>query len=204
MIKKKNYILIDSRDRNSRIYPEPNQYVIELNDVIKNIFNVKLVYALYPKHGNEFYTNLHIEELSPNAISPNQYLVESFTQLPMISYFNEYRSELSDKKGKCFEQPIPKLGKFTIKYKNYDGTLTVMGEHFLKFEVEYYIYDGIPELNLLKQTDLKISDLFVALGQNFTKSELNREYKRIRKGINDIESINRVKEEYMRLYKMLQ
>lgn len=204
MIKKKNYILIDSRDRNSRIYPEPNQYVIELNDVIKNIFNVKLVYALYPKHGNEFYTNLHIEELSPNAISPNQYLVESFTQLPMISYFNEYRSELSDKKGKCFEQPIPKLGKFTIKYKNHDGTLTVMGEHFLKFEVEYYIYDGIPELNLLKKTELKISDVFVALGQNFTKGELNREYKKIRKGINDIESINRIKEEYMRLYRMLQ
>jgi hypothetical protein len=99
------------------------------------------VYALYPKHGNEFYTNLHIEEFSPNAISNNKYLEESFTQLPMIHYYNEYRSELSDKIGKSYEQPIRKLSKLTIKFIAYDGEKTVMGDHFLKFEIEHYIYN---------------------------------------------------------------
>ena len=46
MMKKKNYILIDSRDRDINIYKEPDSYVIKLNDVIKNLFSVKLVYAL--------------------------------------------------------------------------------------------------------------------------------------------------------------
>ena len=147
MMKKKNYILIDSRDRDINIYKEPDSYVIKLNDVIKNLFSVKLVYALYPKHGTEFYTNLYIEEFSPNAISNNQYLVESFTQLPMMSYYNEYKSELSDKIGKFYEQPIPKLSRLTIRFQSYDGSTTVMGDHLLKFEIEYFVYDGTPELN---------------------------------------------------------
>jgi len=192
MIKKKNYILIDSRDRDTNIYKEPDSYVIKLNDVIKNLFSVKLVYALYPKHGTEFYTNLYIEEFSPNAISNNQYLVESFTQLPMMSYYNEYKSELSDKIGKFYEQPIPKLSKLTIRFQSYDGSTTVMGDHLLKFEIEYYIYDGTPELN---KRNSKIFNLPVS----FSKKDLNREYKRLRKIARSDEEIDNLKKEYLRL-----
>jgi len=193
MIKKKNYILIDSRDRDTNIYKEPDSYVIKLNDVIKNLFSVKLVYALYPKHGTEFYTNLYIEEFSPNAISNNQYLVESFTQLPMMSYYNEYKSELSDKIGKFYEQPIPKLSKLTIRFQSYDGSTTVMGDHLLKFEIEYYIYDGTPELNK------RNSKIFNLPTVSFSKKDLNREYKRLRKIARSDEEIDNLKKEYLRL-----
>lgn len=193
MIKKKNYILIDSRDRDMKVYKEPNEYVIKLNDVIKNLFSVKLVYALYPKHGTEFYTNLYIEEFSPNAISNNQYLVESFTQLPMMNYYNEYKSELSDKIGKYYDQPIPKLSKLTIRYQSYDGTITVMGDHLLKFEIEYYVFDGTPELNKINST------IFNLPSTSFTRKDLNREYKRLRKNAQSDEEINRLKTEYLRL-----
>lgn len=193
MIKKKNYILIDSRDRDMNIYKEPDNYVIKFNDVIKNLFSVKLVYALYPKHGTEFYTNLYIEEFSPNAISNNQYLVESFTQLPMMSYYNEYKSELSDKIGKFYEQPIPKLSKLTIRFQSYDGTTTVMGDHLLKFEIEYYVFDGTPELNKIN------SKLFNLPNDSYSKKDLNREYKRLRKNAQSDEEIAILKKEYLRL-----
>ena len=192
------------------IYQEPNEYVIELSNVIKNIFNVKLVYALYPKHGTEFYTNLHIEEFAPNAISNNRYLADAFTQLPMISYFNEYRSELSDKKGKSFESPIAKLSKLTIKYQSYDGTMSVMGEHFLKFEVEYYIYDGIPELNVYKEPlspkEHKVSRIFVDLMPNYTREDLVRVYKKKKKSIqrnNPDVNLDEIKFELIRLNNLL-
>ena len=72
------------------IYKEPDNYVIKFNDVIKNLFSVKLVWV-YPKHGTEFYTNLYRGVFSECHIV-NQYLVESFTQLPMM-VANEYKSE---------------------------------------------------------------------------------------------------------------
>ena len=194
MIKKKNYILIDSRDRDMNIYKEPDNYVIKFNDVIKNLFSVKLVYALYPKHGTEFYTNLYIEEFSPNAISNNQYLAESFTQLPMMSYYNEYKSELSDKIGKFYEQPIPKLSKLTIRFQSYDGTTTVMGDHLLKFEIEYYVFDGTPELNKIN------SKLFNLPNESYSRKDLNREYKRLRKNAQSDEEITILKKEYLRLF----
>ena len=193
MMKKKNYILIDSRDRDINIYKEPDSYVIKLNDVIKNLFSVKLVYALYPKHGTEFYTNLYIEEFSPNAISNNQYLVESSTQLPMMSYYNEYKSELSDKIGKFYEQPIPKLSRLTIRFQSYDGSTTVMGDHLLKFEIEYFVYDGTPELNKIN------SKIFNLPNSIYSKKDLNREYKRLRKIAQSNEEIDTLKKEYLRL-----
>ena len=193
MMKKKNYILIDSRDRDINIYKEPDSYVIKLNDVIKNLFSVKLVYALYPKHGTEFYTNLYIEEFSPNAISNNQYLVESFTQLPIMSYYNEYKSELSDKIGKFYEQPIPKLSRLTIRFQSYDGSTTVMGDHLLKFEIEYFVYDGTPELNKIN------SKIFNLPNSIYSKKDLNREYKRLRKIAQSNEEIDTLKKEYLRL-----
>jgi len=193
MIKKKNYILIDSRDRDTNIYKEPDSYVIKFNDVIKNLFSVKLIYALYPKHGTEFYSNLFIEEFSPNAISNNQYLAESFTQLPMMSYYNEYKSELSDKIGKFYEQPIPKLSKLTIRFQSYDGTTTMMGDHLLKFEIEYYVFDGTPELNKIN------SKVFNLPNDSFSKKDLNREYKRLRKNAQSDEEIEVLKKEYLRL-----
>ena len=201
-VKKKNYILIDSRDRDTKIHPEPNTYVLKLNDIVKNIFSVKLVYALYPKHGNEFYTNLHIEEFAPNGVSNNRYLMESFTQIPMMNYYNEYKSELSDKIGKYFELPIPKLTQLTIKFINYGGELAIMGEHFLKFEIEHLIYDGPPEMNKLPAVipmAIHMANIF-NLGAKYNKKDLNKAYRRLRDKATSKKEIDAIKTEYLRMY----
>ena len=154
MIKKmksndKTYLLIDSRERDIEVYPEPNKYVINLENIIKNVESINLVHAIYPKkHGTEIYVNLHIDEFNPKTVSNNNFLRDSFAQLPMIDFLNEYKHDNStpnNYNGRLFEQPLAKLSKLSISFIDFDGELSVMGEHFLKFEVEYSSSNGIKE-----------------------------------------------------------
>jgi hypothetical protein len=152
MIKRKTKLAIDSRDRNVDIYPSPNNYVLKLNTVIKNITSVKLIHALYHKQINEYYVNLQIDEFSPNAISNNRYIQDAFTQLPMKEDFNEYRcdphSDDVSSSGKLFEQPLAKLTKLSIRFLDYKGdVVNLVGEHFLKFEIQYFVHNETIELD---------------------------------------------------------
>ena len=198
---RKNYLLIDSRDRDTNKYPDPNKYIYYIHDTIKNIFSVKLVYALYPKHGVEFYTNLFIEEFSPNAISSNRFLRDAFTQLPLPNYFNEYNADISNGIGKTFSKPISKLNKLSIEFLNYDGENSIMGDHLLKFEIQYYVYDGIIDSNQLT----KISDI-LDVSTNYNKNDLKKAYKAKRSMLNDSNfiEINKLKAEYFRLCNFLE
>ena len=178
-----NYLIIDSHDRDKNIYPNPDSYTIQLHDVLKNITYIKLVYAIYNKHGNNMYVNLHIEEFSPNAISNNQYLKDSFTQLPLIDYINEYKNEIiimdyeSDKH--LLNNPISKLTKITIKFIDNDGALYTVGEHMLKFRIEYYNHNGAPEIHLNKKDTQLITHLnTIGLSsQVYTREQLKESLK---------------------------
>ena len=74
-----------------------------------------------------------------------------------------------------------------------DGSTTIMGDHLLKFEIEYYIYDGTPELNKIN------SNIFNLPKSSYSKKDLNREYKRLRKNAQSDEEIAILKKEYLRL-----
>ena len=75
---RRTFIVIDSRDRNKMTHPNANNYVFTLDDVIKNVSSVELVYAVYMKFDTETYVNLHIDEFAPNAIANNKILRDSF------------------------------------------------------------------------------------------------------------------------------
>ena len=45
----KHTIIIDSRQRNYSIYPDPNNYLIELTDTYKNVERIELIAAMLPK-----------------------------------------------------------------------------------------------------------------------------------------------------------
>ena len=68
-----------------------------------------------------------------------------------------------------------------------------MGDHLLKFEIEYYVFDGTPELNKIN------SKLFNLPNDSYSKKDLNREYKRLRKNAQSDEEIAILKKEYLRL-----
>jgi hypothetical protein len=131
------YLVVDSRDRNVTVYPDTNNYVIQLEDGVKNVTEVELIYALYHKKDEEFYVNLQIEEFLPDTISNNQYSKSAFVQLPMTDYVNEFTNNRISAK-KIFKQPISKLNRLTIKFVNHDGQFNKVGEHFLKFEIKCY------------------------------------------------------------------
>jgi hypothetical protein len=116
----------------------------------------------------------------------------------MMNYYNEYRSELSDKIGKYYEQPIPKLTKLTIQFINYGGELAIMGEHFLKFEIEHIVYDGVPELNKFTLTNI------FNLKSKYTKKDLNIAYRRLRSTTLTQEAITNIKAEYLRMYENIE
>lgn len=160
----KRYIVIDSRDRDTILYSSPSDYVLMLDDTIRNVCSVELVHAMYnstPVQSTDFYVNLQIEEFVMDTISTNSEMKKTFTQLPCGPLF-EYNSHTSCSL-KEFIQPIRKLGKLSFKFKNHNGTLHTIGEHLLKFEIHHYNTTG--DMNISKdnihQNDLQ-DEIFLA------------------------------------------
>ena len=167
MEKRKTHLLIDSRERLLKVYPNANDYVINLDNILKNVISVNLIYAIYPKAGIEFYVNLIIDEFNSKCISNNQVLRDSFIQLPLLNYYNEFRQDVHNKV--TFLKPISKLSKLTLKFVDIFGEKYEIGEHFLRFEIEYYVFDSNPEYHILT----KKRDYFMNLPENYTKRDLN-------------------------------
>ena len=167
----KTHLLIDSRERNLDIFPSFNDYVIKLDNIIKNVISVNLIYAIYPKSGDENYVNLCIEEFNTKCISNNDVLRDAFIQLPLLTYFNEFRQDVHNKVH--FRKPISKLSKLSIKFLDYFGQKYEIGDHFLRFEIEYYVYNSNPEFH--NSSDHQ-PQYFISLPAKFTKKQLNVVY----------------------------
>lgn len=132
-IKVHNYA-VDSRHRNRELYPSESQYVINIPTPFKNVVKVELVSAVYEKFGTENYLNVHIDELGGNLESNNNDIVGIFTQLPLIHPLNLYSSQ-QFKSVKVFERPLAKLGRMSISFRSFDGSLYPMLDHLLRFEI---------------------------------------------------------------------
>mgnify|MGYP006083603355 CR=1 FL=1 len=166
--------MIDSRDRDKRLYPEPNKYVVDMYDVLKNVVSVDLIYALYPKHGTEFYVNLNIEEVQCSNVGPNTHLLKAFTQLPLVSRINEIKNELRTLVH--LQRPIAKLAKFTISFTDRMGQLYDMSEHLLRFEIKSQIYDGNP-IQPIGSVQNARAKMLLRVSEHFTKKDLVNGFK---------------------------
>jgi hypothetical protein len=144
------YIFVDSRYRDTGSYISPSQYVVNFENVFKNVITVELVHALYGRSGldNEKYVNLHIEELSPNVVSNHNASTGAFTQLPFFNsvdslYEYDKHSYPSVRK---FEKPLMKLSKLSITFLDKDKRIFPVTEHILRFEVTCFrMNDNIEE-----------------------------------------------------------
>jgi hypothetical protein len=167
-------LMIDSRDRDMRLYPEPNRYVVDLYDVLKNVVSVDLIYALYPKHGTEFYVNLNIDEVEQSNVGPNTHLLKAFAQLPLVSHINEIKNELRTLVE--LQRPIAKLAKFTISFTDHTGQLYDMSEHLLRFEIKSQIYDGNPIQPIGSVGNVR-AKMLLRVSEHFTKKDLVNGFK---------------------------
>jgi len=74
-----NYLTIDSRDRNTDIYPNSNNYIVNLNETYRSVVSVELITAEIPKSGYliENYNNiLNFQEKNNQVLSSTYYEAE--------------------------------------------------------------------------------------------------------------------------------
>lgn len=129
------YIAIDSRNRDKTKYPNPNSFVFDLADPLKNVISIELVYAIYDKIGTEKYINLQIPDLhSSNHLSNANAMEGAFTQLPLMNYVNEYTSN-QFRSIHVFNPPIAKLGRMSFVLYTALGQPYLARDYFMRFEV---------------------------------------------------------------------
>lgn len=132
------FLFVDSRSRDTTIHVSPSQYVVDFDNVFKNIISVELVHAIYGKlSGNDYYVNLHIEELNPNIISSTNASKGAFTQLTFHNSINdkyEYTHQMY-RSIRRFDKPLMKLSKLSITFTRDDATFFPITEHFMRFEI---------------------------------------------------------------------
>lgn len=140
---KTHCIVVDSRNRNTTLYPNSNHFEFKFNPGnsftgaalyknFKNILEIKLVECILP---NNFISNaetpyliLEIPELNDNLIGTSQQLSRAFTVLfpeRVITGcpFIQCRVNNMCYCFKKFDPPINTLHKMTIKFNRPDGTL---------------------------------------------------------------------------------
>lgn len=180
------YVFIDSRYRDNSTHISPSQYIIEFENIFKNVISVELVHAVYGKNtaNEEKYTNMHIEELTPNVISHINASKGAFTQLPFYQshndlYLYEKQNYASIRK---FEKPLMKLSKLSITYSDKDGRMFPITEHTLRFEITCFkLNENIEEwdnfriiTNSVRSTEPTIKkDPYVLLGVHPSSFDLN-------------------------------
>lgn len=132
------FLFVDSRSRDSTVHVSPAQYIVDFDNVFKNILSVELVHAIYGRmSGNDMYVNLHIEELNPNIISATNASKGAFTQLSFFDPINDKYQYTQDtyRSIRRFEKPLMKLSKLSITFTKDDGTFFPISDHLLRFEI---------------------------------------------------------------------
>lgn len=180
------YIFIDSRYRDKTTHISPSQYVIDFENVFKNVISVELVHAIYGKTGlvDEKYVNLHIEELNPNVISHINSSKGAFSQLPFYKAENDlYQYDKQSYQSiRKFDKPLMKLSKLSFTFLDKDDKLFPMTEHMLRFEVTCFkLNENIEEwdnfriiTNSVRSTEPTIKkDPYVMLGLQPNSFDLN-------------------------------
>ena len=148
-------LAVDSRHRDASAYPNANSYVIRLDEEIRNVESVELVYAIYGTFGTERYVNMFVLEFEggarvgegsdAGAISGGyqgargggyRAVSGAFTQLPLIDPVNEYRGGTTHFRSvAAFRAPLGRLSRLTIRFVDAMGEPYPIRDHFLRFEV---------------------------------------------------------------------
>lgn len=152
---KTKYLIIDSRDRDLTKYTNPSEYIIDLDNIIKNIVNIEFWYAQYTKPTtSEHYINMHIREFDVDNFTKNNNFKDAFVQLPLTGGDVMTISGSDFASTKTFHTPLSKLSRLHIRFTQYNGDLfDDMTEHLLRFKVTYIQSDQVVENDLLSTTE---------------------------------------------------
>ena len=175
----RHVVFIDSRHRDTASYPDPNHYVIHLDDTLRNVDSVELVFAVVYKFGTEDVVNLFIDEI-PNRIYSNaQAVTDAFTQLPLVHYVNEYHGGYNSYQSyKKFRVPLERLTRLTINFKDSSGLLVKMLDHILRFEIKTLERQGSIDTHYVERLaePLHPGRALLGLGESYTTRDVHNAY----------------------------
>ena len=140
-------VVVSSLARDVAKYPSPAYYVVPLEDTIRDVVSVELVYALYDRVNADRFVSLVLREAaSTDVVSNCQTASHAFTQLPMTHAVNEYTPQRSYRSICTFTGgPLAKLDRLTIAFAGQDGRAYPMRDHLLRFELITFSHrDGFP------------------------------------------------------------
>ena len=130
-----HYINVNSQDRDTDNYSEPNQYVIKLPHELRNITSVELVNGVIPDQNNvtrEPYLTLHVDELENTMIGTNADMCKAFAILLMnppveAGYFINVYHRAHERVIKYYKTPKANLTKMTVSIRDRNGDLFDFG-----------------------------------------------------------------------------
>lgn len=130
-----HYLVISSNDRNVTDYPNVNNYVINLQDEIKNITSIQLIQAIIPDKNDvtqEPFLLLKIAEMEDVMISNNRNISDAFAILQMASpvssgFFIEIDTKIHENCVKYYKTPKSSLSRLTVSITDMHGNLFNFG-----------------------------------------------------------------------------
>jgi hypothetical protein len=132
-------IVVSSWARDVDTYPSPAYYVVPLEDTLRDVVAIELVYALYDRvTGSDarFVSLMLREAASTDLICNCNTARHAFTQLPMTRSINEYTPQRSYRSRHTYAgAPLAKLDRLTVAFASPDGSGYPMRDHLLRFEV---------------------------------------------------------------------
>jgi len=146
------YLAINSSSRDTTLYPNPNNYVIDLPREYKNIKSIELLDATIPDKNNvtrQPYLVLNIKEINDVIDSIDPVLNKAFAVLKMDSpiqtgYFITLDKNCWEKMPKIYKQPKANLSRFSISITDRSGNLfnflessptDITADHSLYFKI---------------------------------------------------------------------
>ena len=132
-IRKKTYILVNSKDRVFATNPQPQQYSVILPVVYKNVESVRLVSGTIPDLNNareEPFLILDIPELN-NKYTRYETTSGNFDLFDLIRFSNNYTNTnfiyIQASLNNLFKTTLGKLSKITINIRDQYGDLFSFG-----------------------------------------------------------------------------
>lgn len=124
------YLTVSSKERDTEMYPNPNNYAITFPREFKNIYSIELIQAIIPAQNDpqfEPYLLLHIEELEDVMVSTNRYISDAFAILQMNSPvsaggFINVDKRIHENTIKYYRIPRATLSKMTVRITDWEGT----------------------------------------------------------------------------------
>lgn len=135
---REHYLMVDSRDRDRTIFPNPNNYTIQFDngfdgnvqEKFKNIVSVQIIDGHVPDAvtGLVPYLTLDIPELHSTYAGTNNHLSNTFAILNPESKGTPYaRFKLVTPGINKYRTPIASLNKLTFQFKDHNGSLYDFG-----------------------------------------------------------------------------